>query len=139
MMGLERMGAALVLAAGLAVLTGCAGDQAAPPQAIQKGGDERTGEYNAVPGWWKPAPDHDENWTWGYGAAVAADTPNRIIIGLWGDRELPVVYGASPEALTNTGLPQQRPGGTNYVVDGDGNIIERWSQWDSLFNRPHAI
>jgi hypothetical protein len=28
---------------------GCAADQAAQPQAIQKGRDERTGEYNADP------------------------------------------------------------------------------------------
>ncbi len=25
------------------------------------------------------------------------------------------------------------------VVDGDGNIIEEWTQWDSLFKRPHSI
>jgi hypothetical protein len=25
------------------------------------------------------------------------------------------------------------------VVDGDGNVIEAWSQWDTLFRRPHAV
>jgi peptidylamidoglycolate lyase len=25
------------------------------------------------------------------------------------------------------------------VVDGDGNLIEEWTQWDSLFRRPHFI
>ena len=25
------------------------------------------------------------------------------------------------------------------VVDGDGNIIEEWTQWDSLFRRPHFV
>jgi len=25
------------------------------------------------------------------------------------------------------------------VVDGDGKIIEDWSQWDSLFRRPHSV
>jgi DNA-binding beta-propeller fold protein YncE len=28
---------------------------------------------------------------------------------------------------------------TIYVVDGGGNIIETWSQWDSLLRRPHAV
>ncbi len=25
------------------------------------------------------------------------------------------------------------------VLDGDGNVIESWTQWDKLFRRPHAI
>ena len=25
------------------------------------------------------------------------------------------------------------------VVDGDGNIIETWKQWDKLFRRPHSV
>ena len=35
----------------------------------------------------------------------------------------------------------ERPGGTNYlvVVDRAGNIVERWTQWDSIFNKPHQI
>ncbi len=127
---------ALFVTGGVVVLSSCAmeSESTTAQRVAQKGGDERTGEYDAVPGWWKAAPDHDETWTWGQGAAIAADTPDRIIIGLWGDREFPPVYGAS-------GGSAERPGGTNYVVvaDGDGNIIERWSQWDSLFNRPHAI
>lgn len=48
-MGLEYTGAALVMAAVQAVSPGCAADQAAQRQAIQKGRDERTGEYNADP------------------------------------------------------------------------------------------
>ena len=131
-MRIERMGAALVLAAGVAVLPGCAGeDQAAPPQQIVRGGDARTGEYEAVANWWKPAPDHDEKWTWGEAGGVAVDNPDRIIIGMWGDKAFP---GGSSEA-------EERLGGTNYVVvvDGDGNMIERWSQWDSIFNNPHHV
>ena len=52
-MRLERLGVALVLAAGLAVLTGCVGENQAGPRSesqgpILKGGDDRTGEYEAV-------------------------------------------------------------------------------------------
>ena len=25
------------------------------------------------------------------------------------------------------------------VVDGDGNIIEEWTQWDDMFKRPHSV
>ena len=135
-MRMEAVVVSLFAAVGAVALSGCGGENegATAQRVAQKGGDERTGEYDAVPGWWKPAPDHDETWTWGQGGAIAADTPDRIIIGLWGDREHPAIYGASQGSA-------ERPGGTNYVVvvDGDGNIIERWSQWDSLFNRPHAI
>ena len=89
MMIIERVGATLVLAAGLAVLTACTGEnQAASGSlgAIVKGGDDRTGEYEAVEDWWKPAPDHQGPWTWGEVSGVAVDNPDRIIVAIWGDR-----------------------------------------------------
>lgn len=91
-----------------------------------KGGDDRTGEYNAIEDWWKPAPDHDDVWGWGQVSGVAVDNPNRIVVGVWGDRDE---------------QNRERVGSSNYlvVVDGEGNITENWSQWDSLFNKPHQI
>jgi hypothetical protein len=58
---------------------------------------------------------------------MAADTPDRIIVAVWGDRE------------RTSG--EQRLGGSNYLieVDGNGDIIKRWTQWDSLFNTPHQV
>ncbi len=90
-MRLERMGVAPILAAGLAVLPACVGENQAVPQsgsreAIVKGGDDRTGEYQAVEDWWKPAPDHEGPWTWGEVSGVAVDNPDRIIVAIWGDR-----------------------------------------------------
>lgn len=111
-------------------LVACAGPGAeeAPREsaAIAKGGDDRTGAYDAVPNWWPAAPDHDDRWTWGEVSGVAVDNPDRIIVGIWGDRDEDGV---------------ERPGGTNYlvVVDRDGTITERWTQWDSIFNKPHQI
>ncbi len=124
--------ASLLLAAGLALLSACgAGSPAdvtesAPERPPVKGGDDRTGEYEAVPGWWKPAPDHVEPWGWGQVSAVAVDTPDRIIVGIWGDRDAE---------------NREREGSTNYLVavDRDGNITENWSQWDSTFNKPHQL
>jgi sugar lactone lactonase YvrE len=119
----------LLLGSSMAVFA-CTGEEpeaaTAASGTIVKGGDDRTGAYEAVPGWWKPAPDHDERWTWGEVSGVAVDTPDRIIVAIWGDRD----------AEGN-----ERPDGTNYlvVVDRDGNIVERWTQWDSIFNKPHQV
>ncbi|MBI4520775.1 MAG: hypothetical protein HY701_08040, partial [Gemmatimonadetes bacterium] len=127
-MKLERMGLALVLAAGLAVLPACVAENqsASPAGTIVKGGDDRTGGYDVVPNWWKPAPDHQDGWMWGEVSGVAVDNPNRIITAVWGDRNAE---------------RQERPNSTNYLVvaDGNGNIVERWTQWDSILNRPHQV
>jgi sugar lactone lactonase YvrE len=122
----------LVVVLGVAlVLPACTAEREAPPEPVTqrpivKGGDERTGAYEAVAGWWKPAPDHVEPWTWGEVSGVAVDNPDRIIVAIWGDRDA---------------QGRERPDGTNYlvVVDRDGNIIERWTQWDSILNKPHQV
>ena len=115
----------------LAIISGCAGESQnatdmASSGAITKGGDDRTGEYEPVENWWKPAPDHEGPWTWGQVSGVAVDNPDRIIVGVWGDRNAE---------------GEEREGGTNYLVvaDRNGNIVERWTQWDSILNKPHQI
>ncbi len=134
MMKLERLSrihAALPLAIGLVVLQACGGESQSAPEsgsqaAIVKGGDDRTGEYEAVEDWWKPAPDHEGPWGWGEVSGVAVDTPDRILVGIWGDRD---------------GQGREREGSTNYLVavDRNGNMVENWSQWDSIFNKPHQV
>ncbi|SVA18969.1 uncharacterized protein METZ01_LOCUS71823 [marine metagenome] len=122
----------LLTTAGLAGLAACAGEPTTPvpapdpPRAGAKGGDGRTGDYQAVAGWWKPAADHDDTWTWGEVSGVAVDTPDRIIVAVWGDR-----------SADGT----EREGSSNYlvVVDRDGNVVENWSQWDTTFNKPHQV
>ena len=145
-MGVVRLGLALVLAAGLA---GCgAENQSQAAGDGVKGGSDETGEYIAAVDYWKPAPDHtdpaacpgggrgggggaqastDPCWVWGEVSGMAADSPDRIIVAVWGDRDR--VSG------------QPRLGGSNYLieVDGNGDIIKRWTQWDSLFNTPHQV
>ena len=127
---LKSIGAPLLVLA-LVAYSACAGENQAAQDlgsrgAITKGGDDRTGEYEAVENWWKPAPDHEGPWTWGEVSGVAVDTPDRIIVGVWGDRNA---------------QGQGREGVTNYlvVVDRNGNIVERWTQWDSILNKPHQV
>ena len=130
-MRFERKCLAFLLGVTLTIIPACLNvdeDVQGTPSsgAFQKGGDDRTGEYEAVEGWWKPAPDHVGPWTWGQVSGVAVDNPDRIIVAVWGDRD-------------SEGL--EREGSTNYlvVVDRNGNIIENWSHWDSIFNRPHQV
>jgi peptidylamidoglycolate lyase len=121
------MGVGLVLTAGLAVLPACAGENQAGSRGDGvKGGDDRAGAYDGVADWWKPAADHTGPWTWGQVSGVAADTPDRIVVAVWGDRDA---------------AGREREGSSNYlvVVDRNGNIIENWSQWDSTFNKPHQV
>jgi hypothetical protein len=97
--------------------------------STDKGGDDRNGPYDVVPGWWKPAPDHDSTWTWGSAAGVWPDTPDRVLVVMWGDQRRQPRPGADNERNRNFLV----------AVDRDGNITENWAQWDSLFNRPHQI
>ncbi|MDR0786444.1 MAG: 6-bladed beta-propeller [Gemmatimonadota bacterium] len=101
-------------------------EAAAAVSALEKGGDGRSGPYIPVEGWWKDHPETDKGFSYAQIAAVAADTPDRIIVGIRGD-------------LTPEGQP--RPNSSNYivVVNGEGNVVERWTQWDTLFAFPHQI
>jgi len=130
--------------------------QPASQGPIVKGGSDETGAYVAAADWWKPAADHTDPaacpgggpgagggggggggggqanpggpcWVWGEVSGMAADSPDRIIVAVWGDRD----------QVTGQG----RPDGSNYVleVDGNGNVIKNWAKWDSLFNTPHQV
>ena len=46
-------------------------------QEVTKGGMDETGPYNVVVGWFKPGIDRWDQRV----VSVAADTPNRILIG----------------------------------------------------------
>jgi len=128
-MGRTKWGTAFGVAA-LLLLPGCADDGQARQMGLQeaevKGGDDRTGAYMPVEGWWRDHPEAAEGYSYAQISGVAADTPDRIIVGLRGD-------------LTPEGA--ERPNSSNYlvVVDGNGTVIERWTQWDTLVGFPHHI
>ena len=126
--------------ASSAVITGCAGENQATPAsgsaaemsgaAVARGGDDRTGHYDVVQDWWKAAPDHDNEWSWGQVAGVAVDTSDRILVVTRGD------WPANRREPRNGRLRR-----TNFIVvaDGDGDIVEQWSQWDSILTLPHQV
>ncbi len=117
------------------VIAACSGEnQVAPASgseaAVAKGDDDRTGHYDVVVDWWKVAADHDDEWSWGQVAGVAVDTSDRILAVTRGD------WPANRREPRNGRLRR-----TNFIVvaDGDGNIVEQWSQWDSILTLPHQI
>jgi len=113
--------------------------------AQEKGGEEETGPYEAVPGW--PHPLGHQGFTWGSQGGVFAESPNRVYIVQRG--ELPIPEKA-PEGYTggygSFGIPatQGKPR-LEYcilLVDGEGKLIESWTQWDKLFaggRGPHKV
>jgi hypothetical protein len=124
----ERMVLALSFAA-TAVLSGCmaAGEaEEANARPVVKGGDMRNGAYDAPEVWWKPHPEADAGYYYAQVSGAVADTPDRIIVGIRGDR--------TPEG-------EERPGSTNWIVEvnGQGDITKRWTQWDTMVGFPHQL
>jgi len=106
-----------------------------------------TSPYDVVDGWMKPfaSPGH----AWGSHLGVFAESPDRIFVIQSGEFRLPDPVPADFAGFVgsiglNAFLPEDARVWKNciFVVDGDGNMIEAWTQWDSLFegsNGPHKI
>ena len=133
------------------------------------GGQKMFGQYEIVKGWPKDISTlpGNEKWTYGAGQAVYAESPNRIIMLFRG--ELPNIQRPRSKMLTEFGPSIQFPigrlpwrdattaslpgGGASgsipgaptdgwsgtLGVDAKGNIIERWTQWDKILQRPHFV
>jgi peptidylamidoglycolate lyase len=79
---------------------------------------------------------------------VVADTPNRIIVGA-NDRTLtqagfPLLTADGKVMAEKTTVPTDKdPAKIDVnqllVLNGDGKMIENWSQWNSLIGIPHTI
>ena len=118
----------------------------APAQAddTQKGGMDETGPYNVVVGWFKPGVDRWDQRV----VAVAADNPNRILIGSVNRKQ--VMAGYPILSADGTVLPEKTkavtdtdPAKTNVnlimVLNSDGKVIENWKQWNDRIEIPHSI
>lgn len=111
---------------------------AAQPVQPQDAGPVGPSPYEAVDGWLKP---FDPGYTFGGNVGVQPDTPDRIFILQRGSTRLPDPvppgyqgYAGSINIATQRG--EARVYRNNiFVVDGNGRMIEAWSQWDHLFAR----
>ncbi len=139
-----------VVVAGLmaAVLSACTQQAAepvqAPPAPVQKGGLDQTGPYDVVEGWFKTGIDRwDQPPT-----AVAIDNPDRIFVTVSDQlRTQPdsLMYSAAGQVLDETSTTSTKPDSRKthvhqiLVVNGDGEVVEDWSQWNDLFVLPHNV
>jgi NHL repeat-containing protein len=114
------------------------------------------GDYEPVVPWPKPLPDTDlshNGWTWGSGAGVWAESPDKVWVQQRGEIELPP--GAPPwicaclvnPRRTNTGRRdysgnpygyQMRRHHLLFAVDREGNTIEEWLQHDRYLAPPRG-
>src|SRR5262249_29347292 len=101
--------------------------------APQKGGEDETGPYEVVTGW--PKPLGHPGWTWGSQGGVFAETPNRIWIANRGELPAPEKADAYASGYVGTAATTGKPRMENciLVVDGEGNLLENWTQHDKLF------
>jgi len=137
-----------LLASGLSLFFGGSLAQAQKTQSAsrsQVGGEDETGPYEVATGW--PQPLGHPGWTWGSQGGVFAETPNRIYIANRGELPIPEKapegytggYGAFGQPATS-GKPRME--NCILVVDGNGKLLEDWTQWDHLFEGgrgPHHI
>ena len=124
---------------------------APPPQTgpDQRGGYDISGPYEAVPNWPKktwPKPGY----IWGSQSGVYPETPDKVFLVSRGelelpkDKRLPRDFPGNWGALNLGGATGPVPEFRNcvLVIDGQGNLVESWTQWDKLFEDgrgPHQI
>ena len=114
------------------------------------------GDYEVVLNWPRPLPDRDlphAGWTWGSGAGVFAESPDKVWVAQRSEIQLPP--GATPwicpclltPRRTNTGRRaysgkdypyEQRRHHLVFAVDRNGNTIEEWLQHDRLLAPPRG-
>ena len=113
-------------------------------QDAQKGGMDETGPYDVVVGWFKPGIDRWDQRI----VSVVADTPNRIIIGS-NDRTLtlagyPLIAADGTVMKEKTTVPTDMDPAKIQVnqlmvLNGDGQMVENWKQWNDLISIPHSL
>src|SRR5688572_7273775 len=123
----------------------CTAVLALPAQAQQsKGGLDQTGPYKAVESWFKPGV---QGWNQPV-TGVAAESPDRIYVVSPGQqltRPGSIMLGAKGDVLNPTRDPKagplQKPTHEHLilVLNGNGEVIENWSQWNKEFVLPHSV
>ena len=109
--------------------------------------EQVAGPYEAVDGWLEPFAE--DGYAFGSPTGVFAESPDRIFVVQRGEIRLP---DPVPDGFTgyvgSIGLNALEAGENRvwrnsiFVVDGDGSLIDAWTQWDEMFEGgagPHKI
>ena len=111
--------------------------QGAAPVQDATAGPVGPSPYDVVRGWHKPfsAPGY----AFGGNSGVFAESPDRIFVAQRGETRLPdplppEYSGFAGSIGINVLSDTERRVWQNciYTLDGDGNVLERWTQWDHL-------
>ena len=121
----------------------------AGPVSLQDLGSTGPSPYEVVDRWLKPFAD--DGFAFGGNSGVFPESPDRIFVVQRGETRLPDPVppgfaGFVGSIRINALREAERRTWQNciFVVDGDGNLIEVWDQWDHLFEGsdgpgPHRI
>ena len=110
----------------------------AGPAALQESGATGPSPYQAVEGWLTPFAD--AGFAFGGNSGVFPESPDRIFVLQRGETRLPdPVPSGFAGFVGSIGINALRAADRRtwqnciFVVDGDGNVIDVWDQWDHLF------
>jgi len=108
--------------------------------AQERGGEDETGPYQIVENWLQPV---HPGW-YHHATGVYAESPNRILISASGETPIPETKpGERRSGASIKGFDPKRPGAKAdhflIVVDGNGRILEEWTQLLKLAVRPHSV
>ena len=108
------------------------------------GGEDETGPYDLAANW--PQPFARDGFIWGSQGGVFAESPNRIFLLNRGElkrpSKVPPDFAGAWGMLGAATDPTPEIRNCIVVVNGDGKLIESWTQWDHLFQGgrgPHSI
>jgi hypothetical protein len=93
--------------------------------------------YDVVQGWHKPFAK--QGFAFGGNSGIFAESPDRIFIAQRGETRLPIPippefagYAGSIGINTLSATELRTWQNCLYTIDGDGNVIDIWDQWDYL-------
>jgi len=137
----------LVFAIGVALFG--LGTFSTPALSQEKGGEDELGPYEVDPTWQIQPFQTREGYVLGSKGSIFVESPNRIFIANRGELKLPEklpppvpptvyglfyngTFGSATERRTANARPVEMHNAI-IVVDGNGKMIETWTQWDHLF------